>query len=102
MAITRSPCWRPSGMPSGPRRADGMKVRLAVAPSILTQVYARDGLGLFDRSNANIAVELVDRRNGRCFERQPALFEFSPGAEDAEGFASRFRPGSAFELEPCS
>ena len=82
--------------------AEGLKIRLAIAPSILTQVYARDGLGLFDRSNANIAVELRDRRDDRCFERQPALFEFSPGAEDADEYASKFRPGSAFELGPCS
>ena len=36
--------------------SEGLKVRLVIAPSILTQVYARDGLGLFDRSTANIAV----------------------------------------------
>ena len=29
--------------------SEGMKVRLAIAPSILTQVYARDGLGLGTR-----------------------------------------------------
>ena len=81
--------------------ADGLHVRLAIAPSILTQVYARDGLGLFDRSTANIAVELHDRRDGRCFERQPVALEFTPGAEDAEDHASKFRPGSAFELGPC-
>ncbi len=77
---------------------DGLKVRLAIAPSILTQVYARGGLGLFDRSTSNIAVELRDRRDGRTFERQPALLEFTPGAEDADEYASKFRPGSAFEL----
>jgi hypothetical protein len=81
---------------------EGLKVRLAIAPSILTQVYARDGLGLFDRSTANVAVELRDRRDGRCLERQPVLLEFTPGAEDAEEYASKFRPGSAFELGPCS
>lgn len=81
--------------------ADGLHVRLVIAPSILTQVYARGGLGLFDRSTANIAVELGDRRNGRCFERQPVLAEFSPGSEDAEGYASKFRPGTAFELGSC-
>ncbi len=80
---------------------EGLKVRLAIAPSILTQVYARDGSGLFDRSTANIAVELEDRRDGRCFERQPVLLEFTPGAEDAEEYASKFRPGTAFELGPC-
>lgn len=80
---------------------DGLHVHLAIAPSILTQVYARDGLGLFDRSTANIAVELRDRRTGRCFERQPALVEFGPGSEAAEEYASKFRPGSAFELGPC-
>jgi len=79
---------------------EGMKVRLQIAPSILTQVYARDGLGLFDRSNANVAVELQDRRDGRSLSRQPVLVEFVPGAEDAEGYAPKFRPGSAFELSP--
>ena len=78
--------------------AEGLKVRLAIAPSILTQVYARDGLGLFDRSNANIAVELRDQRDGRSLERQPFLLEFAPASEDAEEYASKFRPGSAFEL----
>ena len=78
-----------------------MSVRLAIAPSVLTQVYARDGLGLFDRSSANIAVELRDNRTGRCFERQPARVEFTPGSEDAEEYASKFRAGSAFELGPC-
>jgi hypothetical protein len=81
--------------------SDGMSVRLAVAPSILTQVYARDGLGLFDRSVANIAVELRDHRTGRCFERQPSRVEFTPGSEDAEEYSSKFRAGSAFELGPC-
>jgi hypothetical protein len=76
----------------------GLKVRVAIAPSILNQVYAREGLGVFDRSNANVAVELRDTRDGRSFERQPALIEFVPGAEDAEEYASKFRPGSAFEL----
>jgi hypothetical protein len=79
--------------------SEGMKVRLAIAPSILTQVYARDGLGLFDRGKANVAVELVDRRDGRRLERQPVLVEFVPGSEDADDYASKFRPGSAFELE---
>jgi hypothetical protein len=78
--------------------AEGMKVRLAIAPSILTQVYARDGLGLFDRSNANIAVELRDQRDGRSLERQPFLLEFAPASEDADEYASKFRPGTAFEL----
>ena len=82
--------------------ADGLHVRLVIAPSILTQVYARDGLGLFDRSTANIAVELGDRRNGRCFERQPVSVEFGPGSEDAEEYASKFRPGTPFELGSCS
>ena len=81
--------------------SEGLKVRLAIAPSILTQVYARDGLGMFDRGAANIAVELRDNRDGRCFERQPVALEFTPGAEDSEEYASKFRPGSAFELGPC-
>ena len=81
---------------------EGLKVRLAIAPSILTQVYAQSGLGLFDRSTTNIAVELRDRRDGRCLERQPALVEFTPAAEDADEYASKFRPGTAFELGPCS
>jgi hypothetical protein len=81
---------------------DGLRVRLAVAPSILTEVYARDGVAMFDRSNANIAVELRDQRDERCFERQPTVFEFTPGSEDADEYASKFRPGSAFELGPCS
>jgi len=76
----------------------GLKVRLAIAPSILAQVYARDGLGLFDRSSANVAVELLDQRDGRRFERQPELLEFVPASEDAVEYASKFRPGSAFEL----
>jgi hypothetical protein len=79
--------------------SEGLKVRLGIAPSILTQVYARDGLGLFDRSTANVAVELLDRRDGRRFERQPVLVEFVPGSEDAEEYAPKFRPGSSFELE---
>jgi hypothetical protein len=78
--------------------AEGLRVRLAIAPSILTQVYARDGLGMFDRGNANIAIELRDRRDGRSLERQPFLLEFAPASEDAEEYASKFRPGSAFEL----
>ncbi len=77
---------------------EGMKVRLAIAPSILTQVYARDGLGLFDRSTANVAVELRDQRAGRRLERQPVALEFVPGSEDLDEYASKFRPGSAFEL----
>jgi hypothetical protein len=78
--------------------AEGMKVRLAIAPSILTQVYARDGLGLFDRNSANVAVELRDQRDGRRLERQPVVLEFVPGSEDLDEYASKFRPGSAFEL----
>src|SRR5437867_7106525 len=78
--------------------SEGLKVRLGIAPSILTQVYARDGLGLFDRSTANVAVELRDQRDGRRLERQPVLVEFVPGSEDAEEYAPKFRPGSAFEL----
>jgi hypothetical protein len=78
---------------------DGLKVRLAIAPSILTQVYARDGLGLFDRDTANLAVELQDKRDGRFLERRPILVEFVRGSEDAEEYAPKFRPGSAFELE---
>ena len=80
---------------------DGMRVRLAIAPSILTQVYARDGLGMFNRETANIAVELRDQRDDRCFERQPAVFEFTPRSEDSDVYASKFRAGSAFELGPC-
>ena len=57
----------------------GLKVRVAIAPSILNQVYAREGLALFDRSNANVAVELRDTRDGRSFERQPAWSDSSPG-----------------------
>ena len=78
--------------------SEGLKVRLGIAPSILTQVYARDGLGLFDRSTANVAVELRDQRNGRRLERQPVLVEFVPGSEEADEYAPKFRPGSAFEL----
>jgi hypothetical protein len=81
---------------------EGLRVRLAIAPSILTEVYARDGLGMFDRSRANIAVELRDTRTKQCFDRQPILLEFTPGAEDAEEYASKFRPGSALELGPCA
>jgi hypothetical protein len=78
--------------------AQGMKVKLAIAPSILTEVYARGGLGLFDRDNANLAVQLSDQRNSRSLERRPVLVEFAPGSEDAEVYAPKFRPGSAFEL----
>jgi hypothetical protein len=78
--------------------AEGLSVRLGIAPSILTQVYARAGLGVFDRSSANVAVELRDKRDGRALERQPTLVEFVPGSEDAEEYAPKFRPGSAFEL----
>jgi hypothetical protein len=78
--------------------SEGMKVRLGIAPSILTQVYARGGLGLFDRGSANAAVELVDRRDGRRLERQPVVVEFAPASEDADEYATKFRPGSAFEL----
>ena len=78
--------------------SEGLKVRLGIAPSILTQVYARDGLGLFDRSNANIAVDLRDQRDGRHLERQPVQVEFVPGSEDAAEYAPKFRPGTAFEL----
>jgi hypothetical protein len=81
---------------------EGLRVRLVIAPSILTEVYARDGLGMFDRSRANIAVEMRDTRTNRCFDRQPMLLEFTPGAEDAEEYASKFRPGSALELGPCT
>src|SRR2546421_29437 len=80
--------------------AERLKVRLAVAPSILTEVYARDGLGLFDRSNANLAVELRDRRDDRRFEPQPALVEVPPGAGAAEGLGSNVRPGRALALGP--
>jgi hypothetical protein len=78
--------------------ADGLKVRIGIAPSILTEVYARDGLGLFDRTNANLVVELRDQREGQSFERQPAVVEFVPSAEDSEDYASKFRPGSRLEL----
>ena len=78
--------------------AEGMSVRLAIAPSILTEVYARDGLGLFDRATVNASVELADARDGRRFERQPLQVEFVPASEDAEEYAPKFRPGSAFEL----
>lgn len=78
--------------------AEGMKVRLAIAPSILTQVYAQDGLGLFDRDTANLGVELRDQRDGKRLERQPVRLEFVPGSEDLDLYASKFRPGSAFEL----
>jgi hypothetical protein len=78
--------------------AEVMKVRLAIAPSVLTEVYARDGLGLFDRDRANLAVELRDQRDGRSLERRPAIVEFVPASEDAEEYAPKFRPGSAFEL----
>ena len=78
--------------------SEGMKVRLAIARSILTQVYASDGLGLFDRSTANVAVELRDQRDGRRIERQPVVVEFVPASEDADEYASMFRAGSAFEL----
>jgi len=77
---------------------EGMKVRLAIAPSIPTHVYARDGLGLFDRDSANLAVELHDRRNGRRLERQPIVLEFVPGSDDLDEYASKFRPGTPFEL----
>ncbi len=79
--------------------SEGLKVRLGIAPSILTEVYARDGLGMFDRATANTVVELSDRRDGRRFERQPILVEFVPASEDAEDYAPKFRPGSAFDLE---
>ena len=78
--------------------AEGMSVRLAIAPTILTEVYARDGLGLFDRATVNASVELADARDGRRFERQPLQVEFVPASEDAEEYAPKFRPGSAFEL----
>ena len=78
--------------------SEGLKVRLVIAPSILTQAYARDGLGMFDRSTTNAVVELRDQRDGRGFERQPVLVEFAPGSEDADDYAPKFRPGSAFEL----
>jgi hypothetical protein len=78
---------------------EGLRVRLALAPSVLTEVYARDGLGLFDRDRANLVVDLRDRRTGRSFERRPLVVEFTPAAEDAEEYAPKFRPGSAFELD---
>jgi len=78
--------------------SEGLKVRLSIAPSILTQVYARDGLGLFDRDTANVAVELRDQRDGRRLERQPIVLEFVPGSEDLDEYAPKFRPGSVFEL----
>ena len=77
---------------------EGMKVRLTIAPSVLTEVYARDGLGLFNRDTANLVVALHDRRDGRSLERRPVVVEFAPGSEDAEEYAPKFRPGSAFEL----
>jgi hypothetical protein len=77
---------------------EGMKVRLTIAPSVLTEVYARDGLGLFNRDTANLAVALHDRRDGRSLERRPVVVEFAPGSEDAEEYAPKFRPRSAFEL----
>jgi len=77
----------------------GLKVRLAIAPSVLTEVYARDGLGMFDRDRANLVVDLRDHRTGRTFERRPLVVEFTPASEDAEEFAPKFRPGSALELE---
>jgi hypothetical protein len=78
---------------------EGLKVRLAIAPSVLTEVYARDGLGLFDRDRANLAVDLRDHRTGKAFERRPLVVEFTPASEEAEEFAPKFRPGSAFELD---
>jgi len=75
-----------------------LKVRLVIAPSIVTQVYARDGLGLFDRNTSNVAIELRDQRDGRRLERQPVVVEFAPGSEDLDEYASKFRPGSVFEL----
>jgi hypothetical protein len=78
--------------------SEGMKVRLAIAPSILTQVNARDGLGMFDAGTANLALELRDQWDGRRLERQRVVLEFVPAAEDADEHASQFRPGSAFEL----
>src|SRR3954447_24256805 len=77
---------------------DGLKVQLAIAPSVLTEVYARDGLGLFDRDRANLVVALRDLRTGRSLERRPVVVEYAPAAEDAEDYAPKFRPGSAFEL----
>jgi hypothetical protein len=77
---------------------EGLKVRIAIAPSILTQVYARDGLGIFDRTTANLALELRDQRDDRSLERQPLVVEFGPASEDLDDYASKFRPGSAFEL----
>jgi hypothetical protein len=76
----------------------GMKVRLVIAPSILYEVYARDGLGLFDREKANLAVRAA-RPSGRPLPREtPLVVEFSPGSEDADEYAPKFRPGSPFEL----
>jgi hypothetical protein len=77
---------------------DGLKVRIAIAPSVLTEVYARDGLGLFDRDRANLVVDLRDQRTGRAFERRPLVVEFTPASEEAAEFAPKFRPGSPFEL----
>jgi hypothetical protein len=77
---------------------EGLKVRLAIAPSVLTEVYARDGLGLFDRDRANLVVDLRDQRTGRSLERRPLVVEFSPASEDADKYAPKFRPGSPFEL----
>ena len=39
-----------------------------------------------------------NQRDGRRLERQPVVVEFVPGSEDAEEYAPKFRPGSAFEL----
>jgi len=77
---------------------DGLRVQLAIAPSVLTEVYARDGLGLFDRDRANLVVDLRDLRTGKSLERRPVVVEFAPASEDAEEYAPKFRPGSAFEL----
>jgi len=77
---------------------DGMKVQIAIAPSVLTEVYARDGLGLFDRDRANLVLDLRDQRTGKRLERRPVVVEFSPASEDVDEYAPKFRPGSAFEL----
>lgn len=77
---------------------EGLKVRIAIAPSMLTQLYALDGIGMFDRATANLAVDLRDQRDGRSLERQPVVVEFGPASEDLDDYASKFRPGSAFEL----
>ena len=43
-------------------------------------------------------VPLVRDTGDRLLERQPLVVEFVPASEDADEYASKFRPGSAFEL----